>query len=204
MKKEKLWEDSVKQARQLILNYETYKFKVAACAIRACDMGRGGRQDSNFSLVAFAKAIGINSSTLFDWVDIQIKIIDKLSLSDQDLINISYCTLSRVARKVKKTTSKENVRFVLNEELARDPSEAKWSRYLSSMDTVIHNGLKPEKLLGISESTLKLVILKAREIISLYEAEIGARARGINRGKMVLKAKKKSFKEGVKELNSNA
>lgn len=85
LKKIHTWKECTLKAKSIIIGRKTNKIHVAALAIRACEIKHGGdrrtedsKEKIKTSLKAFSKDIGINHSTLWNWVKIKTMIIDKL------------------------------------------------------------------------------------------------------------------------------
>lgn len=80
------WDECIKKAKTFVLGRRADQLTIAALAIRACDIKRGGDRRSvdykneieKKNISAFAKKIGVHHKTLQNWVFIKTKVIDEL------------------------------------------------------------------------------------------------------------------------------
>tara|TARA_R110000803_G_scaffold162194_1_gene225841 strand:+ start:34398 stop:35207 length:810 start_codon:yes stop_codon:yes gene_type:complete len=74
----KLYNSSVKIAKQLIGDMEAIQYKVALLAYKSCTIRHGGRSPGIYTILKFANDVGINPKTLSGWINVFVNVAKKL------------------------------------------------------------------------------------------------------------------------------
>lgn len=84
----KTYQQCVSKSKEYIVGRKMNRMAIAALAIRACVIKRGGKyteEEKKKTIVAFAKDINVHSKTLSDWIRIKTSIVDQLPESIQTI-----------------------------------------------------------------------------------------------------------------------
>jgi hypothetical protein len=74
----------VNEARKLLEAIDCYQIKIAAMAVKACQIKHGGKSANLYTLTDFANDIGMSRKTLSEWTLVYKNVISKLDIPNQD------------------------------------------------------------------------------------------------------------------------
>lgn len=152
---ELLWNRNVEQAKFYLNSRKTNQMIVAALAIESCEVIWGGKSDGLFTYAEFARKIGINPKTLYNWVTIKKNVYDKLNAEEQT--NGVYSDFAFVAKKINKSDTSKEVNKIFKLYNKNNPAK-KIIRYMHSLKALAYN-------FRDSETTIKLENKYVEEIL---------------------------------------
>lgn len=135
---EKKWEENIAEAKTIVSSKNFAQMEVARLCCEVCEINRGGpKYESVFTVVKFAKEVGITYKTLSLWVATYRNVFKKL---DSELrARSSYTNCATISKKINSTATEAEVRSAMRKHLSTDCLDAKLMRYAASMRSLAHN-----------------------------------------------------------------
>lgn len=197
------WSMAIREARSFISNYDKYRWKVVTLALGVCDYSHGGRKESQFSLKKFSAEIGLNSKTLYEWVAVKRKLLDKLPtdvLKKEAINKRGFQDLKLVADKLELDSSASEAKTQYMQFFAQKPEEIKFSKYLKTLKTLLYNSQRPITMLEVSTEILEEMIAVLLAISGGFEAELEIRKKYGPKERLI--THKKEIATAIREANS--
>ncbi len=132
---EALWETNTAKSREMVKSRKEIQMKIASLAMEVCEITHGGGRKDIYTIKRFAKEVGINQSTLSNWLSVKRMVFDKMpkNISAQ----ATYAQLLDVARVIDSNATRQEVVKKYEENKSQD-SGAKaviyQTKHLRSLD----------------------------------------------------------------------
>lgn len=171
-----VWAECVSEARGLLTQVHKLRFRIADLAIQACHIG-DGRHTPLFEheeIKRFAGEIGMVYQTLWDWVTVKQRVVDKLPADEFDPDNYDYSVLLDVRRRI--TTTGESVGDAYKDEKARaeKPVIKKFDATHSRLQN-IRGFLTKENVSGQDPTKLRDIARWLNDMLSVVNGELDGR-----------------------------
>lgn len=178
MKKKKMtdrrFEELVREAKTLWTRSDGFRFRIVELCIEACDIHHGGSGDrTRFTVKRFAQAIGLERHTLYDWIRVKKRVVDKMPVNFQKKINeIPWDHLKRTADQIPEDARNKEVVRLFREVSNIDPTELKFIKYRKHIASIIYNLKNPMRLIDVKDQTIADIMNDAQIILTLANKEI--------------------------------
>lgn len=136
MSKEKIdleikWNENVKEAKELFTGRNRNQMKMASLALEVCEITWGGGKKGNlFTIKRFAEEAGIAPKSLSEWICVRKNVYEKLSNEQKEDPTLTYTKLARIANRIDRTASKEELGTAYQEVVKSNSVEQIMSRYV--------------------------------------------------------------------------
>lgn len=163
------WHTAITQAKGLLGGRRVNQMRVAEIAMQVCEISWGGAKPEGRTLTDFAKEIGVNQSTLSNWVSIRRRVYEKLN--PELRAKATTHTLIQAARCVgEKATSLEINKAVgdLVYDYSPDRKMLSYLRHLRSISSCMNDG---SSIFLCKKQTLEEIKFFASRIIEALERD---------------------------------
>lgn len=162
-RRDRLWKESVKEAKAYLKNKDEIRFKIIALAEKCCSDIEGSR----YTFGRFADEIGLARGTLYEWMLVKREVYDVLPKEDQTFLTFTQMReLNKRTPGIKGGTKekKKAVLKALKDTKRETPETLKFMRYLQDMKHVLFNVKDKHRLNGCSRAVLVEMLHTSREI----------------------------------------
>ena len=177
---EKLYLEKVTEAKVLLghlRNTNEYRMRIAGLAVEACEIVLGGHKGKDrYTLVQFAKDIGMNHSTLHDWVRVKTLIYDKITEKQRKkFVDLSHNQLQHLKAGLIKTSGATEVRNKYDKLMALPEGFAKAQNYIRHLRSFTECIKKDRN--SFQDSQVRDARDLAKEAYQLLEKEMARRVK---------------------------
>lgn len=193
-----IWDKKIREARGFYYKGESHRLKVASIAIECCQVVRGARYN-RFSIVNFAKGIGMNSKTLHHWISLKRNVADKVPAST--IKSMSWDDCRAVMAKVNNSSTSREVIDAMNEVKNIPHSQKRIIKYIKVLKTISHNAMAPIKLMEFPDHYIVEMLKHVTLIKTFLEKELVHRKNNTSGAREQAKSQVNKFNGGMKALN---
>lgn len=202
------WIAAITEARLFIKNYDRSRWRVADLAISVCDMSHGGRKKTQFSVARFAKEIGLNKKTLYEWIRAKVVLIDRLPISMQKeaLKKKKYNDLREISSRLTVKSSDSDIESAYNEYFSQEQDDLKFKKYHKHLKSLLYNASRPSQMMNVNSEIILDIISTLDRTSDLLKKELEKRKSSTKeqrQHKESMKIKKATAK-AIKELGGNS
>ena len=155
------WKTYIDFGKKYVSDMAKAKMKIAECAIKAC-YKNGKPKGGKYTLVNYADAIGINRSTLTEWVSLKLGIYDKLESKPKEISIETLRTVRKLSKNKIKSTPKEVNRVYKSITVKED--YRKFYKMLLKLKTLHYNTKAKVRMRGADKEQLAEIQYLCREI----------------------------------------
>lgn len=163
-----VWTECVEEARERLGQIQQARMRIAELAIRACGVeyvaerhSASGALTNVREIKRFAEEIGIIYNTLWDWIQVKIRVVDHLPAGQYD--ESDYGAVIRTRRRIQKGADPARVREIYWAEKNRGTRELRLQNIHSRMLT-IHHFFTTGSLDGLDKPKLDDIAKRCDEI----------------------------------------
>lgn len=171
------FEKAVREAKAYVNNYDKVRWKIVDICLRVCDTSKGGRKTEEiFSIHKFSEAIELNPKTLYEWIKIKTRVVDKLPATElKNKASYSFSDLADVSEKVNSDFTKKEVLQAWREQLSQPLEARKFVRYTGHLKSILYNAQRPLNLMLVDIEIIKKIESMAGLISKFLKKEIELR-----------------------------
>lgn len=148
------WQKAVDEAKTLFQVRNKKQMEIARLALEVCEIALGGNtKDGKYTLVRFAREVGVNRSCLSRWCTVRKLVYDRLPESQAN--KITYARLSHVATKVHSDTPKAVFDELVQDICYRNDIDTKFYKYLYSLRSFSNLFVKHNAALKVNKKILQ-------------------------------------------------
>lgn len=178
------WDVAVKEAQKMmvLLRLQTqHRMRVSELALGCCEKSHGGRvDDKQYTLAKFAEDVGMNRSTLYEWISIYEDIYLKLTPDQRADADQKWVAVTETRRKTKglSNQSAKKVQSEFKKQISMTGSATALAKYSKVMNSILHNAKNPRRIMDSPIDLLKELCAKCFEAAELLRKEIEFRESG--------------------------
>ncbi len=163
--REAAWNLAIAKAKSMVTVKSDNQMMIAELALGVCEISWGGTQkhrNEKYTLVRFAKEVGVDNRTLSQWVGVFLRAYRKLPSGKAK--HLSFTKLSAIAVKVHKDATKAEVAKAFDEVVNVDSFDNKMQRYLCDLKSISYNFEQKNAATKCSEKTLQEILFFCKVI----------------------------------------
>lgn len=168
-RRERLWKECVSAAKLLVKQQDEMRFKIVDLANKCCIVHHGGRSTyERYTVIRFAKEVGITYKTLTEWMRVKRNIYDNLEEGQRGTFTLS--TMRFLDHELRGRAGEKNfpslVQAAYKKMEKEDPCTIKMKKYIKHLKSIHFNVSHQMMIKNCDEQVLVEIMHLCRQIAS--------------------------------------